>query len=109
MQRFKRFLDAEIVSQNLRNTEKLISYGIDFKTFPSSLDEFDEIEFSLTSGEEGIVLCVAVLEGKIKRIMFVSVDKENTDEYRPLTQEQLSKLLDEYGERLVKFFEFVTQ
>ncbi|NWF75624.1 MAG: hypothetical protein HXY53_03465 [Nitrospirae bacterium] len=109
MQRFKRFIGAEIISENLNKPEKLINYGIVCKTLPTSLDEFDEIELSLSPANQEIVLCVAVLEGKIKRIMFVQVDKENPDECRPLTQEQLVKLLDEYGKRFVDFFEYISQ
>jgi len=109
MQRFKRFIGKQVISENLKNLEKLGTFGVICKNFPESLDEFEEIELSVASADEGIVLCVAVLEGKVKRIMFVQIDKADPDACRPLTEEQLIKLLEEYGERLVSYFEYVTQ
>ncbi len=109
MQRFKRFIGKQVISQNLKKLEKLSTFGVICKNLPESLDEFDEIELSVGSAEDEVLLAVAVLEGKIKRIMFVKVDKANPDTCRPLTEEQLIKLLEEYGERLISYFEYVTQ
>ncbi|MEW6066800.1 MAG: hypothetical protein AB1610_00670 [Nitrospirota bacterium] len=109
MQRFKRFIGKQVISENLKDSEKLVAAGIECKKLPESLDEFDEIELSIGSTDDELLLAVAVLEGKIKRIMFVKVDKANPDMCRPLTEEQLIKLLDEYGNRLVNFFEYITQ
>ena len=109
MQRFKRFIGQQVISENLKDLEKLSTYGLECRNLPESLDEFDEIELSVGSPDDEVILAVAVLEGKIKRIMFVLVDKANPDECRPLTEEQLTKLLEEYGERLVSYFEYVTQ
>lgn len=109
MQRFKRFIGEKVISENFTNPEKLSTYGIDCKKLPESLDEFDEIELSVGSPDDEVLLAVSVLEGKIKRIMFVKVDKTDPDACSPFTEEQLIKLLEEYGERLINFFEYVTQ
>jgi hypothetical protein len=109
MQRFKRFIGKQVISENLKNLEKLSTFGVICKNLPESLDEFEEIELSVTSADDGILLCVAVLEGKVKRIMFVQIGKDDPDACRPLTEEQLLKLLDEHGKRLVNFFEYMTQ
>jgi hypothetical protein len=109
MQRFKRFIGKQVISENLTNLENLGTFGVICKNFPESLDEFEELELSVTPADDGILLCVAVLEGKIIRIMFVQIDKADPDTCRPLTEEQLIKLLEEYGERLISYFEYVTQ
>lgn len=109
MQRFKRFIGEKVIPENLKDLEKLSTYGLECRNLPESLDEFDEIELSVGSPDDEVILAVAVLEGKIKRIMFVKVDKTDPDACRPLTEEQLIKLIDEYGKRLVNFFEYMTQ
>ncbi len=109
MQRFKRFIGEKVISENLKDLEKLSTYGLECRSLPESLDEFYEIELSVGSPDDEVILAVAVLEGKIKRIMFVKVDKTDPDVCRPLTEEQLIKLIDEYGKRLVNFFEYMTQ
>ncbi|MBE0425924.1 MAG: hypothetical protein IBX72_04655 [Nitrospirae bacterium] len=109
MQRFKRFIGKQVISENLKDPERLITYGIGCKKLPESLDEFDEIELSVGSVDNEILLAVLVLEGKIKRIMFVKVNKSDPDASSPLTEEQLTRLLDEYGDRFINFFEYVTQ
>lgn len=109
MQRFKRFIGKQVISENLKDLEKLNTFGIICKNLPDSLDEFEEIELSVASADDGILLCIAVLEGKVKRIMFVQIDKDDPDACRPLKEEQLIRLLEEYGERLVSYFEYITQ
>ncbi len=71
---------------------------------PEQLEEFEEFEFFI----DDTVMCLAVLEGKIKRIMFVKVDKENSDICYPLTKEELSIFLEKNEDNLLEYLKSIT-
>lgn len=104
MEKFKSFIGKQINFEKLKNLDNLGKYCLQCQRIPENLDEFEEMEFLIND----FVMCVAVLEGKIKRIMFVKVNKEDPDACSPLTKEELNNLLNKHGDTLVKFFENIT-
>ncbi len=109
MIRFKKYINKDIRLENVKNSAQLSTYGVICKHLPDPIEEFDEFEFNIDFYDQKILLGVAVLEGKVKRVMFVMVDQEDSDVFRPLTESQLKGLLDLKGEQLVSFFEFITK
>ncbi len=109
MQRFKKYIGKEFIFENVKNKERLQSSGLICKSMPDSLGDFEEIELCTDFDGREITLCVAVLEGKLKRIMFVLVDKDDPDIVQPLTEAQLNDFLNRKGEQLVGFFEYITK
>jgi len=109
MQRFKKYIGKDFIIENIKNSEQLNTYGITCRDLPEPFSDFEEVEISIDFVGQEILLGVAVLEGKVKRIMFGMLDKENPDVFRPLTEMQLKDLLDQRGEQLANFFEYITK
>ncbi|MGB9710851.1 MAG: hypothetical protein ACPLZA_05085 [Thermodesulfovibrio sp.] len=104
MEKFKKFIGKPFKLEVLKNENVLQNSSICCQNLPDKIEEFEEIEFLV----DDIVMCVAVLEGKIKRIMLVKVNKEAPDECTPLTKEELEAFLKKNEEKLLKFFENIT-
>ncbi|MEW6002779.1 MAG: hypothetical protein AB1638_09070, partial [Nitrospirota bacterium] len=109
MQRFKKYIDKELKLANVKDSDQLETFGIICTTLPDPPEDFDEFEFTTDYGGQNVVIGVAVQEGKIKRVMFVLADEKEPDVLRPFTEAQLKDFLDQRGEQLVGFFEYITQ
>ncbi|GAB5046328.1 hypothetical protein [Thermodesulfovibrio sp. TK110] len=105
MEKFKKFIGKPFKLETIKNQEFLKSVSLCCQNIPDKIEEFEEIEFLV----DDIVMCVAVLEGKIKRIMLVKVNKESPDECAPLTKKELEDFLEKNEEKLLKFFENITE
>jgi hypothetical protein len=105
MEKFKKFIGKPFKLENIKEPGFLKSYSLSCQSIPEKIEEFEELEFLI----DDIVMCVAVLEGKIKRIMLVKVNQENPDECSPLTKEELSIFLERNEKKLIKFFENITE
>uniref|UniRef100_A0A7C4AJQ1 Uncharacterized protein n=1 Tax=Thermodesulfovibrio aggregans TaxID=86166 RepID=A0A7C4AJQ1_9BACT len=104
MEKFKKFIGKPFKLENIKDSDFLKSYSLSCQSIPEKIEEFEELEFFI----DNIVMCVAILEGKIKRIMLVKVNPENPDECSPLTKEELSIFLEKNENKLVRFFENIT-
>lgn len=109
MQRFKKYIGMGARNENIRNTGRFSDFGITSRYIPDSIGDFDECEFLVDPEKKDIVLCVAILEGKIKRIMFIQTDQIDPDAVRPLTESELGDMLGRRGDRIVAFFEYITE
>jgi hypothetical protein len=107
--RFKKFLETNINLEHVKNSDKLVDFGIATKYVPSIPEEFEEFEFTTHYGERTISIGVAVLKDKIKRIMLGFANPEDPDNFTALSKEQLEDFLNQKGEKLVQFFEYITQ
>jgi hypothetical protein len=108
MQRFKKYIGKNLVIENIRTSKHLKTCGFVCSYLPDSFGDFEEMEFSCDLDDKKIILCVAVLEGKIKRIMFVKTSIDDPDDVGPLTEAELKGLLDKNYEQLSGFFDFIT-
>jgi hypothetical protein len=109
MQRFKKYIGRNTSLEKFKHSEQLKTFGVVCNELPESLGDFEEIELSLVFKGEKYVLAVAVLEGKVKRIMFIRIKEGDPDDISPLTEEQIQSLLHQKGRDLVDFFEYITQ
>jgi hypothetical protein len=107
--RFKKFLEKNIKLENVKNSDQLLNFGITTKYVPDTPDEFEEFEFTADYGGQAISIGVAILTGKIKRIMIGLTDPDDPDNLMALSKEQLEDFLNQKGEKLVQFFEYITQ
>jgi hypothetical protein len=109
MQRFKQYIGKDFVPEHVKESEALRSAGFACDSLPDRMGDFEECEFVSDFNGQTLFLCVAVLAGKVKRIMFVVAGREDPDEVRPLSEAELKSLLDQRGGPLVNFFEYVTR
>ena len=109
MQRFKKYIGKEFIPENARDSEPLRSTGFACGNIPESWGDFEECEFLTDFNGQPLFLCIAVLIGKIKRIMFVAGNRDDPDDVRPLTEAELKQVLDQRGEELDKFFAHITR
>jgi hypothetical protein len=109
MVRFKKYIEKDIRLEHLKNADKLKTFGITPKYVPDIPDEFEELEFITDFGEQIVSIGVAILSGKIKRVMLVFFDPEDPDNVKGLSKAQLEDFLKQKGEKLVQFFEYITQ
>jgi hypothetical protein len=109
MVRFKKFLEKNINLENLKNSDKLLTFGIATKYVPEVPDEFEEFGFTTEYDGRALSIGVAILAGKIKRVMIGFTDPEDPDNLLALSKEQLEDFLNQKGEKLVQFFEYITQ
>lgn len=104
MEKFKPYIGKTINIEKIKDINSLKDFNLYCSRLPENITEFEEIEFSIAD----LVMCVAVLESKIKRIMFVKVDKSDPDICSPLSKEELEKFLNIHEKNLLKFFENIT-
>jgi len=109
MQRFKKYIDKYLKSDKVKDSSQLQTFGITCKRAPDPPEEFDEFEFCTDFSGKDVVIAPAVLSGKIKRIMLGFPDAQDPDIVRPLTESQLKEFLDQKGEQLIGFFDYITQ
>ena len=95
MVRFKKFLEKDIELGNIRNSDHILTFGIATKYVTDTPDEFEEFEFATDYGERAISIGVAILAGKIKRIMIGFTDPEDHDNLIALSKEQLEDFLNQ--------------
>ena len=108
MQRFKKYIGKDIRIDRIRDADHILSYELQSHYVPEELGEFEECEFLTDFSGSNLIVCVTVLENKIKRIMFVLSDPADSDTVAPLTESQLMDFLNQKGEKLLSFFEFIT-
>jgi hypothetical protein len=109
MQRFKKYIGKDLIIKNIKDSEHLNATGFNCNYLPDSLGDFDELEFLADFNGQPLLMCIAVLTGKVKRIMFVLNNGQEPDDVRPLSEAELKELLDRKGDQLVNFFEHITQ
>lgn len=110
MDRFRRFVDAVLNVENIKNSDQLKSFGVRCTYLPDPVEEFDEFEFRTDFyGKEDVIISFATEMGKIKRLMFGEADPHNPDVVKSMTGEQLKRFLSQKGDEMVKFYEFITQ
>jgi hypothetical protein len=109
MQRFKKYIGKDFILGNVKDTEALRSTGFLCDNIPDSMGDFDELEFLSEWDGKQLLMCLAVLTGKVKRIMFVMRNSEDPDDVRPLSEGELRDFLNQKGDQLVSFFESITQ
>lgn len=110
MQRFKQYVGKRIHLSNIKDADRLASFGMICRYLPDPPEDFDEFEFVIDNhGEEKLGLMVTVEMEKIKRIFFGMISPDNPDVVRPLTEDELKELLDEKGANFLGFFEYITQ
>lgn len=110
MQRFKKFIDQSLNSENIINSDQLSAFGITCTTLPDPPEEFDEFEFKTAFSEQmDVVIGVAIEMGKVKRILLGLSEKNDPDSFMALSESQLEDFLSQRGDQLLGFFEFITQ
>ena len=109
MVRFKKFLEQDINMGNVRNSDHVLTLGITTNYVPDTPDEFEEFEFTTDYNKKTISIGVAILTGKIKRVMIGLTDPDDPDNLVALSKEELEDFLNQKGEKLVQFFEYITQ
>jgi len=110
MQRFKKFIDQSLNSENIKNADQLSAFGVTCTTLPDPPEEFDEFEFKTGLTEQmDVVIGVAIEMGKVKRILLGMSEKNDPDSFMALPESQLEELLTQRGDQLIGFFEFITQ
>ena len=110
MQRFKQYVGKRIHLSNIKDADRLASFGVICRYLPDPPEEFDEFEFIIDyHREEKLGLMVTVEMEKIKRIFFGMISSDNPDVVRPLTEDELKELLGQKGAKFLEFFEYITQ
>ncbi len=109
MQRFRKFMNAKLNVENVKNSAQLNSYGITCTYLPDPVEDFDEFEFRTDfGGKENIVISFALEMGKVKRLMISEADEHNPDVVKGLTADRLESFVSQKGDDLERFFEFIT-
>ncbi len=110
MKRFRRFLKKTLDLEKVRDEKALSEMGISVRYAPESPEDFDEFEFGLDyKGKEDVAFLVAIEKGEIARMLFGKTVKDNPDMLNPMSDKELSELLEAKGDVLLRFFEFVTK
>lgn len=109
MKRFRQFLQKDLNIEAIKDEDKLSSWGIRVRYAPEPPDDFDEFEFGIDyKGEQDVAFLIAIEKGKIARMLFGKTVKDNPDMLLPMNDQELRSLLDNKGNELLEFFNFVT-
>jgi hypothetical protein len=109
MVRFKKYIEKDILLENARNVDKVKTFGITPRYVPDTPDEFEEFEFVTDFDGRSVSIGVSVQSGKIKRILVGLIDPADPDSFMALSKPQLEEFLNQKGEKLVLFFDYVTR
>jgi hypothetical protein len=109
MVRFKKYIEKDILLENARNADKVKTFGITPRYVPDTPDEFEEFEFVTDFDGRSVSIGVSVQSGKIKRILVGLIDPADPDSFMALSKPQLEEFLNQKGEKLVLFFDYVTR
>ncbi|MBW1770507.1 MAG: hypothetical protein JRF64_05340 [Deltaproteobacteria bacterium] len=110
MERFRKYMGSTINLENIKNAEAIKVFGVACRHLPDPPEDFDEFEFvSDFGGTNNLGLMVTVESMMIKRIYFGLISAEDPDIITGLTDEQLTRLLDQQGDAFIRFFDFITQ
>jgi len=110
MKRFAEYMGRKVIHENVKDQGKLREFGITCRYLPDPPEDFDEYEFGIDyRGSEDRAVAVTVENGRISRMLFGATVPDNPDMLKPLSDHELEELLEKRGERLMKFFQFVTQ
>lgn len=109
MKRFRKYIDKTVNMQNVKQPEYLDTLGIACRYLPDPPEDFDEFEFATDfKGHKDLGIMVTVELGRIKKLLFGLIDPENPDIIRPLSESQIAELLDQRGDQLAQFFDYIT-
>jgi len=108
MVRFKKFLEKDINLANVKNSDHIGTFGLTAKYVPDVPDEFEEFGFATDYSGQAVSLGIAIFGGKIKRVMLGFTDPGDPDNIIAFNNEQLEDFLNQKGEKLVQFFEYIT-
>ncbi len=110
MKRFRKYIDKTVNMENVKQAEYLETLGIVHRYLPDPPEEFDEFEFATDfQGNKDLGIMVTIELGKIKKLLFGLIDLENPDIIRPLSESQIADLLEQRGNQLTQFFDYITQ
>ena len=109
MQRFKKYLERDFIFDNVAQSAPLTAAGLAVSALPQAPGNFEELEFAGDLNGERLVMCVAVVKGKVKRLMFVMSKSDDPDDVRPLSEAEIKALANQKGELLAAFFDDVTR
>jgi hypothetical protein len=109
MQRFKQYLDKEFLFDAVADSPALVAAGLRCDNIPTAPGKFEELEFAGDLNGEPLLMCVAIVGGTIKRMMFVMSKPGDPDDVRPLSDSELRDLARQKGDHLGAFFDSVTR
>lgn len=109
MKRFREYFDKPFNVINANNASQLRAFGITCRSLSDPLEDFDEVEFITDFDNQELLISIVVQSGEIKRIQFTLLDPENPEAVKGLTELQLSDFLMLRGDKLVGFFDYITQ
>ncbi|NVL90836.1 MAG: hypothetical protein HWN69_07580 [Desulfobacterales bacterium] len=110
MERLKRYIGSKISLDNIKDAENLKAFGFACRYLPDPPEDFDEFEFVTDfEGMNNLGLMVTVEMAKIKKIFFGLFSPDDPDIVSALTEDQLKNFLDQRGDTLIRFFDYITQ
>ncbi len=110
MERLSKYVDSLINLDRIKNTEGIKTFGFVCRYLPDPPEDFDEFEFSADIGAiDNLGLMVTVETMKIKRIFFGLVSPDNPDVVTGLSEDQVKRIFDQSGDRVLKFFDYITE
>ena len=108
MQQFKKYIGRKIVLKNIKNKEKLNSYGILCRYQPDPPEDFDEFEFTMDWDDDlSLAIMVTIEHLKVVRMFWGLFPMDDPDVMRPLTEVQQDNFLEEKGDLITEFFRFI--
>jgi len=109
VKRFRKYLGKDLDISRATEERQIERFGMKVRYAPQEPEDFDEFEFGLDyKDEQDVAFLVAIEKGKIARLLFGWTVKENPDILKPMDDRDLEGLLDQCGDGLIEFFEFVT-
>jgi hypothetical protein len=110
MKRFQGFIGKAVDHAALSDENALASLGVEGRWVPDELEEFDEMEFGLGKrGANTLIFTMVVEQFKLQRVSLGYIPPGgDEDNMHAFSEEELAKVLDEYENTLIKFFERAT-
>jgi len=109
VKRFREFLGKKLDTDRARDEDSLSKWGIKVRYAPEEVDDFDEFEFGIDyDSEQDVAFLIAIEKGRIARVLFGWTVPDNPDMIKPMADADLGKLLEKKGQKLLEFFQFVT-
>ena len=109
MEQLKKYMDTKINLENMKDADRLEDLGFTCRYLPDPPEDFDEFEFITEIGElKEVALMITVENMEIKKVLFGLVSADDPDDITGLSEEQMSIISAQAGEKLSKFFSYIT-
>lgn len=110
MEPLRDYVGKKIDLNHVKDEKRLRDFGFTCRYLPDPPEDFDEFEFGTRIGElDNLGLMITVQSMKIVKMFFASIDPDNPDLVKGLSEAQLTYIFEQAQDEITGFLNFITE